>query len=141
MEVAIVLLCSLLSYVIGSIPFGFLVAKARGIDISTHGSGNIGATNVGRVLGPRFGFLVFILDFLKGACPVLLTGLVHVSSLNDDFYSFDPARRRLVGRQSKRRLAVGDILQVIVARIDNFKQQAAFAIVNERPAKPTRRGR
>ena len=72
---------------------------------------------------------------------VLLTGLVHVSSLNDDFYSFDQARRRLVGRQSKRRLAVGDILQVIVARIDNFKRQADFAIVNERPARPSRRGR
>ena len=72
---------------------------------------------------------------------VLLTGLIHVSSLNDDFYSFDHARRRLVGRQSRRRLAVGDILQVIVARIDNFKQQADFALVNEKPARPTRRGR
>src|SRR5205085_8142645 len=76
---------------------------------------------------------------------VLLTGLVHVSSLGDDFYSFDPARRRLVGRQSKRRLAVGDVLKVVVARIDVFKRQADFAIVNDRPTaasqRPPRGGR
>ncbi len=72
---------------------------------------------------------------------VLLTGLVHVSSLQDDFYTFDSARRRLIGRQSKRSLAVGDVLKVIVARIDLFKRQADFAIVNERPARPARRGR
>lgn len=65
---------------------------------------------------------------------VLLTGLVHISSLQDDFYVFDGARRRLMGRQSKRLLAVGDILKVVVARIDIFKQQADFAIVDDRPA-------
>lgn len=72
---------------------------------------------------------------------VLLTGLVHVSSLNDDFYIFDGARRRLIGRQSRRCLAVGDVLKVVVARIDVFKRQADFAIVNERPVKRGRRGR
>jgi ribonuclease R len=76
---------------------------------------------------------------------VLLTGLVHVSSLQDDFYIFDGARRRLIGRQSKRVLAVGDVLKVIVARIDVFKRQADFAIVEERPRSarpaPSRRRR
>ncbi|HET9548891.1 MAG TPA: S1 RNA-binding domain-containing protein, partial [Candidatus Binatia bacterium] len=72
---------------------------------------------------------------------VLLTGLVHVSSLNDDFYVFDGARRRLIGRQSRRCLAVGDVLKVVVARIDVFKRQADFAIVNELPGKRGRRGR
>ena len=72
---------------------------------------------------------------------VLLTGLVHISSLNDDFYIFDGARRRLLGRQSRRRLAVGDILQVIVARVDIFKRQADFALVTDRPAKALRRAR
>jgi ribonuclease R len=72
---------------------------------------------------------------------VLLTGLVHVSSLSDDFYSFDGARRRLIGRQSRRTLAVGDILKVVVARIDVFKRQADFAIVSDRPARATRRSR
>jgi acyl-phosphate glycerol 3-phosphate acyltransferase len=60
----------LASYLLGAIPFGWLVARARGIDISKHGSGNIGATNVGRVLGKKYGVLVFVLDFAKGAVPV-----------------------------------------------------------------------
>ncbi len=60
------------AYLIGSIPFGFLTARlARGIDIRTVGSGNIGATNVGRVLGFRFFLLVFGLDLLKGLLPTL----------------------------------------------------------------------
>ena len=58
------------AYLIGSIPFGYLTALwARGIDIRTVGSGNIGATNVGRVLGGRFFALVFLLDMLKGLLP------------------------------------------------------------------------
>jgi acyl phosphate:glycerol-3-phosphate acyltransferase len=61
----------LAGYLIGSIPFGYLVARARGVDIFAQGSGNIGATNVGRVLGKRFGVLVLVLDFAKGALPVL----------------------------------------------------------------------
>lgn len=61
-----------LAYLLGSVPVGFLLARARGIDIRAQGSGNIGATNVGRVLGKPLGILVFALDFLKGAVPVLL---------------------------------------------------------------------
>src|SRR5215207_9636298 len=64
------------SYFIGAVPFGYLVARLRGVDIFHAGSGNIGATNVGRVLGRKFGLLVFVLDFMKGAGPVLLTGLL-----------------------------------------------------------------
>lgn len=60
------------AYLVGSIPFGFIVAKAKGIDIRKEGSGNVGATNVGRVLGRPFGILVFVLDFLKGAIPASL---------------------------------------------------------------------
>jgi glycerol-3-phosphate acyltransferase PlsY len=59
-------------YFLGAIPFGFLVAKAKGIDIRKQGSGNIGATNVGRVLGLRWFFVVFSLDFAKAAVPVFL---------------------------------------------------------------------
>src|SRR5271156_180934 len=61
----------LIAYLVGAIPFGYLVARWRGVDILHQGSGNIGATNVGRVLGRRFGILVFVLDFAKGALPVL----------------------------------------------------------------------
>ena len=54
------------SYLLGSIPFGYVAGKIRGIDIRKIGSGNIGATNVVRVLGKRHGYSVFVLDFLKG---------------------------------------------------------------------------
>jgi acyl-phosphate glycerol 3-phosphate acyltransferase len=62
----------LLSYLVGAIPFGYLVARGRGVDILKQGSGNIGATNVGRILGRPFGVLVFLLDFAKGAVPALI---------------------------------------------------------------------
>jgi glycerol-3-phosphate acyltransferase PlsY len=60
------------SYLTGAVPFGYLIARARGVNIFEHGSGNIGATNVGRVLGRTWGLLCFVLDFLKGALPALL---------------------------------------------------------------------
>jgi glycerol-3-phosphate acyltransferase PlsY len=63
----------LLAYLIGAIPFGFLIFyQVRGIDIRSVGSGNIGATNVGRNLGFRYFLLVFLLDMLKGLLPTLL---------------------------------------------------------------------
>jgi glycerol-3-phosphate acyltransferase PlsY len=62
-------LACVVAYLIGGIPFGYLLARARGVDILQQGSGNIGATNVSRVLGRRFGLLVFALDFAKGALP------------------------------------------------------------------------
>jgi glycerol-3-phosphate acyltransferase PlsY len=64
-----------LSFLAGSIPFGLLIARAKGVDIRAHGSGNIGATNVGRVLGRKFGIACFALDALKGAIPTMLAGL------------------------------------------------------------------
>ena len=69
MEMWLIMLV-VLGYLIGSLPFGYLIGRWRGVDIFRQGSGNIGATNVGRVLGRRFGILVFILDFAKGAAPV-----------------------------------------------------------------------
>jgi glycerol-3-phosphate acyltransferase PlsY len=58
------------AYLLGSIPFGVLVAKAKGVDIRASGSGNIGATNAMRVLGKPAGLLVLILDALKGYAAV-----------------------------------------------------------------------
>jgi ribonuclease R len=58
----------------------------------------------------------------------LITGLIHVSSLTDDFYLFEPARRQLIGRRSRKRFSVGDELSVFVARVDLFKRQVDFAI-------------
>ena len=66
----------------------------------------------------------------------LITGLIHVSSLTDDFYLFEPARRQLIGRRSRKRFSVGDEVSVFVARIDAFKRQVDFAIA---PASEARR--
>ncbi len=61
---------------------------------------------------------------------VLVTGLIHVSALTDDFYLFDPAHRRLLGRRSRKRFTVGDQVRVFVARVDAFKRQIDFALVD-----------
>ncbi len=61
------------SYLAGSVPFGLLTAKlVAGTDIRKVGSGNIGATNVARTLGAKWGIVVLLLDALKGLLPVLL---------------------------------------------------------------------
>jgi len=60
------------AYLLGSVPFGWLIARVHGKDLRQIGSGNIGATNVGRALGMAWGLAAFALDFGKGALPVLL---------------------------------------------------------------------
>jgi glycerol-3-phosphate acyltransferase PlsY len=70
------LLIVLVSYLIGSIPAGYLVAKTAGVDIRQKGSGNIGATNVTRVLGKAYGYPVFLADFAKGLSAVLLAPVI-----------------------------------------------------------------
>ena len=88
-------LCPLVAFLLGSIPFGLIIAKSKGINIRDHGSGNIGATNVLRVIGKKYGISCLLLDALKGFIPVMLavnliqisgknTGLLHVGGL----YSF-----------------------------------------------------
>ena len=64
----------------------------------------------------------------------LITGLIHVSSLTDDFYLFEPARRQLIGRRSRKRFSLGDRVSVFVARVDVFKRQVDFAIAAPSPA-------
>lgn len=65
------LLGLLISYLAGSIPFAYLAGRARGVDLRKHGSGNLGASNAWRVLGPGVGALVYLGDSLKGLIPVL----------------------------------------------------------------------
>lgn len=60
------------SYLLGSIPAAHIAGKSKGIDLRKHGSGNLGATNVLRVLGAKIGLLVFAFDMAKGAVPVAL---------------------------------------------------------------------
>lgn len=74
-----------LAYLLGSVPFGYLVGRLHGVDIRTLGSHNIGATNVGRNLGKKWGILVFLLDFLKGFVPLY----VYKASLGGDLSAMD----------------------------------------------------
>jgi len=77
-------LIAVIGYLFGSIPFGLLVAKSRGVDIRQHGSGNIGATNVMRTLGKGAGYTVFACDAFKGIFAVLVAKYIasrHVLAL------------------------------------------------------------
>jgi len=74
-----ILVASLCSFLLGSVPFGVLVARTKGVNILEVGSGNIGATNVWRALGPGPGSVVFILDFAKGLAPALY-GLIALQA-------------------------------------------------------------
>ncbi len=65
----------LAAYLLGAVPFGLLIARARGVDLRRIGSGNIGATNVSRALGRTWGILAFLLDALKGWAPAALLPL------------------------------------------------------------------
>lgn len=66
------------AFVVGSIPTGVIVARAHGVDLRAVGSGNIGATNVGRALGRRWAIFVLVADAAKGAIPVLAARALHV---------------------------------------------------------------
>lgn len=74
------ILLLIFAYLLGSVPFGLLLARTRGVNIRAVGSGNIGATNVGRALGRKYGILCFVLDVFKGLLPMLLARWIGVVS-------------------------------------------------------------
>jgi len=84
--VAFVLVSSAVAFLIGGIPFGYLMGRlVLKDDIRRHGSGNIGATNVGRVLGWKWGGLVLLLDALKGLLPTIGTWLMSTNRVSDEW--------------------------------------------------------
>ncbi len=81
-------LCPLFAFLLGSVPFGYFIAKSKGIDIREHGSGNIGATNVFRVIGKKEGLICLFLDALKGFIPVVIAiNLVRVAGAGPPWVS------------------------------------------------------
>ena len=101
-------LCPLIAFLFGSIPFGLIIASAKGINIREHGSGNIGATNVLRVVGKKYGITCLLLDALKGFIPVVIAvnliqitgknvGLFHLGGL-DAFALLLPAAEQFKGQ-------------------------------------------
>jgi glycerol-3-phosphate acyltransferase PlsY len=89
------------SYLLGSIPAGYLVGRMAGIDIRKAGSGNIGATNVTRVLGKRYGYPVFAMDFVKGLAAVILSILIakhtHPGWFSPDLFGITAAVSSVIG--------------------------------------------
>ena len=77
------IIAPLAGFASGSIPFGLLIGRLKGVDVREHGSRNIGATNVGRVLGRPLGMICFVLDALKGVLPVLVAGALSADQLTD----------------------------------------------------------
>ena len=73
-------------YFVGSVPFGLLIGRLKGVDLRQHGSGNIGATNARRLLGWRLGLVVLALDFLKGWLPVWLYIYLWAPGAGDLFH-------------------------------------------------------
>jgi glycerol-3-phosphate acyltransferase PlsY len=80
------IITALAAYLLGSIPFGYLVAKAKGVDIRSVGSGNIGATNAMRVLGKPTGIFVLLMDALKGYLACRLLPPLIFNTLAPHFY-------------------------------------------------------
>jgi len=76
------------AYLVGSIPFGVILARIKGVDLRAVGSGNIGATNVARALGRKWGMVVFLLDATKGVGPVLFGRFVLAVWLGGSGYLF-----------------------------------------------------
>jgi glycerol-3-phosphate acyltransferase PlsY len=83
----------LVAYLLGSIPFGLIIGKAQGLDVRDHGSRNIGATNVWRVLGKKFGLLTFFCDAAKGWLAVVVGFWIYE---HWNWLLFEPASTHLI---------------------------------------------
>ena len=83
-SIIIYIVIAILAYLLGSVPFGFIIGKAKGIDIRKVGSCNVGATNVTRMVGKGAGKLCFFLDMLKGLVPVMVVMILINNKVIED---------------------------------------------------------
>lgn len=104
--------CPLLAFLLGSIPCGLLIAKTHGIDIRRHGSGNIGATNVLRVIGKKSGTACFLLDAAKGFIPVVIALNLILIDGRDSVLTLHVLRPLALSLPASQQLE-GQMLQVI----------------------------
>ena len=90
-----------LAYLLGSLPAGYLAGRMAGVDIRKVGSGNVGATNVTRVLGKKFGYPVFAVDFFKGVAAITAAALIananHLSPASVDLCAASAALFAVIG--------------------------------------------
>lgn len=96
-DVAALLFVFVTGYLLGSLPAGFLAGKLAGIDVRQHGSGNIGATNVLRVLGRPYGYAVFLIDAAKGLAAVRLAYYVSQRRPQPEYYAIAAAVLVVIG--------------------------------------------
>jgi len=87
----------LVAYLCGTISFALLIGKIKGVDIRTVGSGNVGASNVGRAFGRKWGFLCFLLDVAKGAVPTAIAGAMLGYISNDNLPAADAWKWLAIG--------------------------------------------
>lgn len=97
MEYLIDIVAITAAYLLGAVPFGLLIGKLKGIDIRQHGSGNIGATNVLRVLGKPLGITTFTLDALKGFVPSFVFPLLAHGTLDPGVLSVSCGAAAILG--------------------------------------------
>ena len=87
------------AYLVGSIPFGLVFGKLAGVDVRTQGSCNIGATNVTRLVGKKFGILTLVFDVLKGIIPMMLAASLLAESGRMDIWVALCGGAAFLGRQ------------------------------------------
>src|SRR4051794_39715485 len=75
-QVIVYIVGPVVGYLMGSVPFAFVIGRSKGVDLRTVGSKNVGATNLGRALGARYFWYAFVLDVMKGFLPVLAMSLL-----------------------------------------------------------------
>lgn len=143
MQILWILVAIICSYLIGAIPFGYIIPKVfKGIDIREHGSQNVGSTNVLRVLGKKYGIATFLLDCFKGALPIvvvrymlgipdlyLFNNTYDISIIYGAFAAIGHIKSIFIGFKGGKAVATGVGAVIAINPIIGFSGIAIFFIV------------